>query len=83
MGTEILNTHTINTYRSEEHDLLMDIRKGNYSYDEIFKMVESYEVDFREACASTTLAKDHDEKGAEELLISLYEDYYNNKYKSY
>ena len=79
MGTEILNTHTINTYRCEEHDLLMDIRKGNYSYDEIFKMVEAYEINFREACERTTLPKEPNEKAAEELLISLYEAYYNNR----
>ena len=57
----------------------MDIRKGNYSYEEIFKMVESYEVKFREACDRTTLPKEPNEKAAEELLISLYEDYYNNR----
>ena len=57
----------------------MDIRKGNYSYEEIFKMVESYEVIFREACERTTLPKEPNEKAAEELLISLYEDYNNNR----
>ena len=82
MGTEILNTHEINTYRSEEHDLLMDIRNGNYSYEEIFKLVESYEVKFREASMSTTLSKEPDEKVVEDLLISLYEDYYNNRGRS-
>ena len=77
MGTEILNTHQINTYRAEEHDLLMYIRKGKYSYDELFKMVELYDFKFKEASISTTLPKDPNEEQVEELLISLYEDYYN------
>ncbi|BCZ47976.1 nucleotidyltransferase [Clostridium gelidum] len=77
MGTEILNTHQINTYRAEEHDLLMYIRKGKYSYDELFKMVELYDFKFKEASISTTLPKEPKEEQVEELLISLYEDYYN------
>ena len=77
MGTEILNTHQINTYRAEEHDLLMDIRTGKYSYDELFKMVEMYDFKFKEATISTTLPKEPNEERVGELLISLYEEYYN------
>lgn len=81
MGTEILNTHEINTYRIEEHDLLMDIRKGKYSYDEIFKMVELYDLKFKEASERTTLPEKPNSEQVEELLISLYDDYYNNPKK--
>jgi hypothetical protein len=77
MGTEILNTHQINTYRSDEHDLLMNIREGNYNYEELFKMVELYEANFRKASLSTTLPEEPNQQLVEELLISLYEDYYN------
>ena len=77
MGTEILKTHKINTYRAQEHELLMDIRKGKYSYDELFKLVELYDFKFKEASISTTLPKEPKEEQVEELLISLYEDYYN------
>ena len=79
MGTEILNTHQINTYRAEEHDLLMDIRTGKYSYDELFKMVELYDFNFKEASIKTALPKEPNEELVEELLISLYEDYYNKE----
>lgn len=79
MGTEILKTHEINTYREKEHDLLMDIRKGKYSYDELFKLVEIYDFNFKEASVNTTLPKEPDEVKVEELLISLYEEYYNLK----
>lgn len=77
MGTEILKTHEINTYREKEHVLLMDIRKGKYSYDELFKLVELYDFNFKEASVKTTLPKEPDEAQVEELLISLYEEYYN------
>ena len=77
MGTEILKTHKINTYREKEHDLLMDIRRGKYSYDELFKLVEFYDFSFKEASVNTTLPKEPDERQVEELLISLYEEYYN------
>lgn len=79
MGTEILNTHQINTYRTEEHDLLMGIRKGNYNYHELFKLVESYETNFREASLNTTLPEEPNQELVEELLITLYEDYYSNR----
>lgn len=77
MGTEILNIHELNTYRSKEHDLLMDIRNGRFSYDELFKLVELYEFNFREASVKTTLPKEPNEEQVERLLISLYENYLN------
>ena len=79
MGTEILNTHEINTYRVEEHNLLMDIRKGKYSYDELFGLVELYDIKFKESSLKTTLPEEPNSKQVEELLIYLYEDYYNMK----
>ncbi|MDP4088654.1 MAG: nucleotidyltransferase domain-containing protein, partial [Bacillota bacterium] len=79
MGTEILNTHEINTYRDKEHELLMDIREGRYEYDKLYKIVEECEIEFRKAALSTTLPEEPDEGKAEELLISIYEDCYMRK----
>lgn len=76
MGIDILNTHQINTYRMEEHDLLIDIRNGRYSYDELFKLVEIYESKFKEASFNTMLPEEPNQKKVEKLLISIYEDYY-------
>ncbi|WP_180375451.1 nucleotidyltransferase domain-containing protein [Clostridium thermarum] len=76
MGAEILETHEINTYREKEHELLMDIRQGKYSYEELFKMVEVYEMKFRQAAEATTLREEPDTAKAEQLLISIYEDYF-------
>jgi predicted nucleotidyltransferase len=55
MGTEILETHEINTYREKEHEMFMNIREGNYTYDELFKMVGVYETSFKEASLKTLL----------------------------
>lgn len=79
MGTEILNTHEINTYRIHEHDLLMDIKQGKYSYNELYEMVEDLELKFKESASNTTLPKVPDEEKIEELLLTLYEDYYSNR----
>jgi hypothetical protein len=59
----------------------MDIRKGKYSYSELFKLVELYDFNFKEASVNTTLPKESDEGQIEELLISLYEEYYNETSK--
>jgi len=77
MGTEILKTHKINTYRAQEHELLMDIRKGKYSYDELFELVELYDFKFKEASLNTTLPEEPNKEAVEKLLISLYEEYYS------
>lgn len=76
MGTEILNEHKTNTYREKEHDLLMDIRNGKYSYKELFDIVEVNEVAFREAAEKTLLPVEPDEKEVQKLLMDFYEEYY-------
>jgi hypothetical protein len=45
-GTEILNTRKINTFRHNERDILMDIRLGKYGYEDIFEIVNEYEIKF-------------------------------------
>ncbi len=47
MGTELLEGKGINTYREKDRNLLLDIRNGKYSYEEIFEMVDEYEKDFK------------------------------------
>lgn len=43
MRTELLEGKGINTYREKNRSLLLDIRNGKYSYEEIFEMVDEYE----------------------------------------
>ncbi len=73
MGKEILMGLGINTYREKDKDFLLDIRNGKYSYDEIFKLVDKYEREFKKAYNNTKLPDEPYYKMAEDLLIKMYE----------
>ena len=61
MGIDMLDKHEIITKRTEEHDLLMSIRNGEWlgadgkPNADFFKLVEDYERRFDDACKRTTL----------------------------
>lgn len=72
-GTEILEGKGVNTYREEEHDFFLDIRKGKYSYNDVFHMVDEYERRFKSAAENTSLPDEPDYKRVEELMIEIYD----------
>ncbi|NLL06936.1 MAG: nucleotidyltransferase [Clostridiaceae bacterium] len=71
-GTEILEGKGINTYREKEREFFLDIRKGKYSFDEVFQMVDEYEQRFKSAAKSTLLPDEPDYKRVEELMMEIY-----------
>lgn len=71
-GTEILEGKGINTYREKERDFFLDIRKGKYSYSELFEMVDMYEHKFKVAAESTSLPEQPNYKRVEELMLEIY-----------
>ncbi|NFV11432.1 nucleotidyltransferase [Clostridium sporogenes] len=71
MGTELLEDKGINTYREKDQSLLLDIRNGKYSYEEIFEMVNEYEKDFKYASDNTDLPNIPNHKKVEELVIEI------------
>lgn len=71
MGKEILEGKGINTYREKDRNLLLDIRNGVYSYDEIFLMVDELEKDFEYAYENTSLPKQVDMNKVNELTIEI------------
>ncbi len=71
-GTEILEGKGVNTYREKERDFFLDIRKGKYSYDEIFRMVGEYERRFKSAAENTSLPDQPDYRRVEELMLEIY-----------
>lgn len=73
MGTDILNGKGIITNCRENNKLLMDIRNGFYSFDDIFKMSEEFNLKFNEAAKFTKLPEDVNYKEIESFLISAYE----------
>lgn len=74
-GMDILDGKGIITKRRDEHDFLMDIRNGHYSYDEIFQIAEEYQIKFAEAAEKTKLPEEPDRGKIEEIQIKIYEKY--------
>ncbi len=73
-GTEILEGKGVNTYREKERELFLDIRKGKYSYDEVFEMVNEYEKSFKYAASNTSLPDEPDYKAVEDMMIEIYKE---------
>ena len=71
-GTDILQGKGIVTKRRIEHQLLMDIRNGKYSFDEIIILSAEYQARFDEAAQSTLLPYEPDMDKVEGLLMGMY-----------
>lgn len=71
-GTEILEGKGVNTYREKEREFFLDIRKGKYSYSDVFQMVDEYERRFKSAAENTSLPDEPEYKRVEELMIEIY-----------
>ena len=79
MCIDILEKEEIITYRSKEHDLLMDIRNGKYINEdnqptsEFFEMVADYENRLNIAKLNTSLPDMPDYKAINEFVMSVNE----------
>ena len=71
-GTDILDGKGIITKRKAEQELLMDIRSGKLSFDEIISLAEEYKKDFERAAATTELPEEPDVKGINQLIMKIY-----------
>ena len=77
MCIDILTKEEIITYRSEEHDLLMDIRNGKFQKEdggyrpEFFEMIDDLEKKMEDAAKNTSLPAMPDYKAVEEMLIEM------------
>ncbi|MBC1565553.1 DNA polymerase beta superfamily protein [Listeria booriae] len=71
-GRDILEGKGVITKRRAEHELLMAIRSGEMTFDEIFECVAVLQLEFDRAAKETALPEQVDLKQVEELLISLY-----------
>lgn len=71
-GTDILQGKGIITKRRAEHDFLMNLRNGHYSFEEIFKFTDEYQAAFEKAAEKTILPYEPDMNKIEEMLIILY-----------
>ncbi|EUJ44466.1 nucleotidyltransferase [Listeria riparia FSL S10-1204] len=71
-GRDILEGKGVITKRRTEHDLLMAIRSGEMTFNEIFECVAVLQSEFDRAAKETALPEQVDMQKIEELLISLY-----------
>lgn len=71
-GLDILEGRGIRTYRREEHDLLLGIRAGDVSFDEVFRLTDEYEQKIRHAFEVSRLPDRPDEAAINSLLVSCY-----------
>lgn len=70
-GREILEGKGVNTYREKEKDLLLYIRAGKYTYDEIFEMVDKYDSEFKYAADNTSLPEKPNHNKIEDLVMQI------------
>jgi predicted nucleotidyltransferase len=71
MGTEILQGKGVRTYREKEIPFFMGIRKGKYSYEVIFDLVDKFDAEFKYASENTVLPDEPDYKKVKDLVIEI------------
>ena len=79
MALDILEKGEINTYRTKEHDLLMDIRFGKYQkedgtfHDSFYDILTDFEKRLKYASENTDLPEEPDMKKVQELVMTINE----------
>ena len=74
----MLKGEGVNTYREKDKQLLLDIKNGEYTYEEIFEMTDKYEKEFKYIADNSPLPKKPDYKKVEELLMTIYMEVLKN-----
>jgi uncharacterized protein len=77
MAEEIAVHHRVIVHR-EDRDFLLSIRAGAFEYDELISMVEKKMIRIEEAYRVSSLPEEPDGQQAEELLVRIREEFYNN-----
>lgn len=79
MAIDILEKGEINTYRKEEHELLMSIRRGDFQKQdgtfskEFYELVSEYEHKLEEATKKTKLPDEPDMEKVQKYVMSVNE----------
>lgn len=79
MAIDILEKGEINTYRKDEHDLLMDVRFGKYMLEdgtyskEFYDILSDYELRLKDAANATKLPDEPDMKRVSEFVMKINE----------
>ena len=72
MGIDILKNQKINTYRKDEHQLLMDIRNGKLTMQEIFNLKNELHKQIHAVYKDCTLPEYPDYDKINKLMLTIY-----------
>lgn len=75
-GKYILQGKGIITKLDSDLPLLLNIRNGKYTFQEIFEMVNNHEKEFKYASKETTLKDQPERAQVEELMYEIYKEFY-------
>lgn len=79
MAIDILEKGEINTYREEEHELLLSIRRGDFQKEnkkfseEFYKLLAHYENRLNDAAEHTSLPDEPDYRAVEKFMMKINE----------
>lgn len=79
MGKQILSEGTLSVYRPER-DLLMDIRNGAWTYEQLEEFALKADAEFDILYKESTLREKPDRKGIQDLYYNICEDYYGLRF---
>lgn len=85
MAIDILEKGEINTYRENEHNMLMDIRNGKYQNSDhtfnsaFYDILSEYEKSFQYAANNTSLPDEPDVNNVQEYVMSVNERVIRNE----
>lgn len=71
MGIDILQGKGIKTYREDDRKLLLDIRNGKYTYEEIYNMADKLENRFKDVLEKSDLPERLDMEKINKLIIEI------------
>lgn len=71
LGIELLETGSMRIYREDDRQLLIDIKTGKYTLQEVQKMAEGLFERLEQAFHRSILPDENDMKAAESLMINL------------
>lgn len=78
---EILETHDYQPYRPEEQrKLLLEVRKGKYTLDEVFDMFDKLDKELKDLYETSTLRNEPDYNKINSWLIDINERALNHKF---
>ena len=73
MGIDLIEGKDVQTRRTADLPLLLDIRNGKLSFPEIFDLADQVKKDFDQAAKVTTLPDKPDTNQIEALMKNIYQ----------